>query len=199
MSGNKKREKKMNWIELYNLDILGIYVILGIVAYASAKDLKRQKRARREAELKKETAAGIRKYFKAKTLDATKRKSLQPANQKPIPNGWTTDDENQWREANIKPADRAVDTKRPKSNHLTEKGLEHDLEPKEYAHKFYGSRLMLDGYVIKGGMTNKLHTLELTKGDKLFIDGNPIIIHPNELTKLKLGLMKIQNPNYTED
>lgn len=188
-----------SWTELFNnpdvMKTVAAFAGLGVVAYASAKDLRRQK-ARSQ---KRVTAEEVRRYFKAKTLDSTKRKSLQPANQRPIPTGWTDEDEKAWLEANKQPQRLAIDTKRPKSNAIPERGLNNEIGASEFFHKFYGSRLILDGYVIKGGMTNKLHTLEVTKGDRLFIDGNPVSIHPTELDKLKVGLKRIQSPSESED
>jgi len=140
----------------------------------------------------------IRGYMATKQLDPTKRRTLQPANQRPMPQGWTPDDERKWQDTQT----HNVQVSREKSQEPGANLMETKLKAKgdgfaykqteEFYHKFFGSRLVIDDKEVKSGLTNKMHTLEITKDNKLYIDGEIFPINPTELEKMKMALRAIK-------
>lgn len=189
----------MNWNELVRSPELytwaGIVTSLLLITRQNRRDDRNRRRQNVIDNLKVKTVTSqtIRKYINSKQLDPTKRKSLQPTNQKKIPIGWTDQDEKLWQAANKTPKKSPNGPIEPLAS-IPVKDRKPDLirAAENYYHEFFGSRLMIEKHVIVGGLTNRKHTLEVTKGDKVFVDGEPIQMNPTDITKLKYWLDKIQ-------
>lgn len=97
-------------------------------------------------------------------LDSTKRKSLQPSNQNIIPAGF-------------KELYRNVDGD---VIAFLEKRM-----PIEFQHNFFGSSLIVEGYTVFSGMTNKLHIMEVDENNNVTIDGAPRAMHPDVIEKIR--------------
>ena len=102
-------------------------------------------------------------------MDETKRKSLAVGNNDIIPQGWEQ----------VSMAIAPAQTQQPKAVQPTEK-----LKG-EFSMKFFGSQLMVGDRVIKGALPKKLHLLEITTQDQVFIDGVPQTLHISDLEELK--------------
>jgi len=102
-------------------------------------------------------------------LDSTKRRSLQPANQKVIPKGWTD------------PSIEADATKRRVATVIAP--ITPPLE-QTFIHDFFGSQLVIGEMRIGGNLTRKKHRLEITH-DQLLIDNMPQVVNQGELEVIK--------------
>jgi hypothetical protein len=168
-----------------NLLDIGIAVIGGAAATAGAVWFKNKKS--KESKTKEDPSVisqvnleskQVREIFKNHgsssrikiSLDPTKRKSLSPGNSKVIPNGWEAVQELVPESAPVKPNAPVKMTEKLKG---------------EFAYKFFGSQLMLGDRILKGGLPRKLHLLEITTQDQIFIDGQPLEVHPKDIEDLK--------------
>jgi hypothetical protein len=108
----------------------------------------------------------VKKKLK-KEMDSTKLLSLQPANRAAAPGtNWTTEE---------------VETDGVKSHQWKHTPpLKGDFE-----WKFFGSQLSVGDKTIWTGLPKKMHLLEITRDDIVYLDGTPKQIHPGELESLK--------------
>lgn len=100
-------------------------------------------------------------------VDETKRKSRQPMNQAIVAKGSVHIDSEKPRQPtrHVRPT--------PK------------LEG-EFSHKFFGSQLIIHNRVIAGSLPRKMHLLEITSQDQVFIDGHPqTALHVSDIEALK--------------
>lgn len=100
-------------------------------------------------------------------MDETKRKSLAVGNRHLVPAGWE----------NVVTATSSGDP--------TPKTVMVEKLKGEFAHKFYGSQLMIGDRIVVGSLPKKLHTLEITDQDQVFIDGVPQLLHVSDIEDLK--------------
>jgi len=122
-----------------------------------------------EADQLKKVLAGSQS-FRVK-LDETKRKSLQPQNQNSLPAGWSIEKDNHGESQ----------FKMPK---VSIKG--------DFQHKFYGSQFTVGSKTILTNLPRKMHLLEVTSQDIVYVDGVPTQVHPNDLELLKHTIADIQ-------
>ena len=108
----------------------------------------------------------VKKKMDQNRMDRTKLNSLQPANRDRSPIGWTSE------EVEIDGAKVHQWKSTPK--------LTGDFE-----WKFYGSQLSVGEKMIWQGLPKKMHLLEITAQDQVYLDGTPKQIHPGELESLK--------------
>lgn len=117
----------------------------------------------------------------SKGPDDTKRKSLQPAKQKPIPKGYKLVTSTE---------DAKGATEISEGTFVTS----HAPAPKrDYSYKFFGSQLLVGHKTILTGLGKSLHHLEITPQDMAFIDGKNIHLHPNDMEDIKAAVLKSQN------
>lgn len=95
-------------------------------------------------------------------LDETKRKSLQPSNHDKPPLGY-----------------KAVYDE--EGNTTFERSY-----PTAFVYKFFGSALIIDGNVVVGGMTPKMHSVEVNGEGQVMIDGEFKQIHPDVVEKIRI-------------
>jgi hypothetical protein len=105
------------------------------------------------------------------TLDSTKRKSLQPGNSKIVPCGWET-----------------IESKQP--------NVVVDIIPTlrgAVQYKFYGSALCMKDKVLVSGLSKKMHKLEITDKDEMYIDNEIYTkIHIDDIRTLKRFIFEVQ-------
>lgn len=108
----------------------------------------------------------VKKKMKPKE-DNTKLLSLQPANRAMVPgSNWTAEE---------------VEIDGAKT---------HQWKPTpplkgDFQWKFYGSQLSVGDKLVFSGLPKKLHLLEITPQDQVYLNGTPMQIHPGELESLK--------------
>jgi len=59
-------------------------------------------------------------------------------------------------------------------------------------HEFYGSQLIVDKTKVVFGLSQKIHTLELTPSNQVFIDNNPYKFNPTDVQRIRTELIKSQ-------
>jgi len=104
------------------------------------------------------------------TLDSTKRKTLQPGNEKIVPMGWET-----------------IEAKQP--------DVLVDIIPTARGavqYKFYGSALCLKDKVLVSGLLKKMHKLEITAKDEMYIDNETHTLHIDDIKMLKRYIFEVQ-------
>lgn len=108
---------------------------------------------------------------KRHTLDSTKRKSLQPGNSKIVPCGWET-----------------IESKQP--------NVVVDIIPTvrgAVQYKFYGSALCMKNKVLVPGLSKKMHKLEITDKDEMYIDNEECKkVHIDDIRTLKRFILEAQ-------
>jgi hypothetical protein len=108
---------------------------------------------------------------KVRVFDETKHRNRMPGNQKVVPQGFkTVFIEEATTDSNVSPRLSQVSTEKLKG---------------EFAHKFFGSQLMIGDRILVPGLPKKLHLLEITLQDQVFIDGVPQMINVGDLEELK--------------
>lgn len=128
--------------------------------------IKRPKKAAKPVEPDPKYVNTVKKKTQEKKMDATKLLSLQPANRSRAPTGWTPEE---------------VETDGVKTHQWKQ-------TPKltgDFEWKFYGSQLSVGDKTIWSGLPKKMHLLEITSQDQVYLDGTPKQIHPGELESLK--------------
>lgn len=111
---------------------------------------------------------------KIREMDSTKLKSLQPANRAKLPG-------TNWKSEEVE-----VDGV---------KQLQWKPTPPlkgEFQWKFYGSQLAIGEKIVFAGLPKKMHLLEITGKDEIYLDGEPKQIHPGELESLKRTIREAQ-------
>lgn len=111
---------------------------------------------------------------KIREMDNTKLKSLQPANRAKLPG-------TNWKSEEVE-----VDGV---------KSLQWKPTPPlkgEFQWKFYGSQLSVGDKIVFQGLPKKMHLLEITGKDEVYLDGTPKQIHPGELESLKQTIRDAQ-------
>lgn len=129
-----------------------------------------------------------------KTLDPTKRKSLSPGT-RPIPKGYRLSDQ----------FDEAIPPKKPKQDEpkLTQPGTKTPQDKLvlerikkqgglNFQHKFFGSQLIVNNIPVVRGLDCRLHKLEITNDNRLFIDNIPFDLNPHDLIRVRDELLKQQ-------
>lgn len=183
-----------------NLNVIsGGALFLGTLLY-SRLDHKRKKELKRLEAMKQKDPdhRTLREYYKrTKKLDPTKRKSLQPTNQIVMPAGWTDEDEKQWETSKkiYEVTNPEIQETRKTVGHPVRRNEKNGIayvHPEEYFHKFFGGRLVLENQELLTGLTNKMHRLEITKDNKVYVDGTPVRLDPQTLDRLKSALDKTQ-------
>lgn len=104
------------------------------------------------------------------TLDSTKRMTLQPGNKGIVPVGWES--------IESKKGDILVDIV------PTPKGIA--------LYKFYGSALCMRDKVLIHGLNKKMHKLEITENNDLYIDNEVYKIHIDDIKMLKRYIQEAQ-------
>jgi hypothetical protein len=183
---------------LKTIDTSTIYAIgafIGVMLYSRLDHIKKTETKRVEGlRQKNPDHRTLSEYYKrTKKLDPTKRKSLQPSNQVQMPTGWNDEDEIRWKKE--KAAHEQVQAPKSEPSSTTvghprrqkKNGVEF-VHPDEYFHKFFGGRLVMDGHELLTGLSNGLHKLEITKDNKIYVDGKPLTINPTTLERLKEAL-----------
>lgn len=102
-------------------------------------------------------------------MDPTKRRSLQPNNQPPMPPP----------SVEVKPKPLEVEPRKTQTAMPFTPNLSASFE-----HRFYGSSLTIGEIRIGGGLSKGLHTLEITK-DQLLIDSVPQNVNQGDLERIK--------------
>jgi hypothetical protein len=136
-----------------------------------------------------------------KTLDNSKRKSLQPGPRKPPP-GFADIDLDAIVEREAKIAKQATTATKSNPKHRvyqpgtreTEDRIIRDrLKDSAMYHKFFGSQLIVGDITVIRNLNNQLHKLEITAGGQLYIDNQPHVINPDDLMRVKQELGKQQH------
>lgn len=160
------------------LGLVVVVVVVGIISWWIGK----KSEERKEFKVFKTEASTVRKYSRAKTLDPTKRKSLSPQNRTKMPEGWDDEAEKKWQKANFKVQTKAS----PKPLQPVK------VKTNDYFHKFYGSQFSVDGIVLIGGLSKKMHKLEITTANQLYLDGSARAMNPTEVERIKQALDRVQ-------
>lgn len=113
-------------------------------------------------------------------MDATKRKSLRPSNREKIPDGWE------------EVAEKFITKPLPQNRSELSKKEAEVVKDDSFMHKFYGSQLVIGDLLVGTNLPVKLHTLEITKDNKVFIDNNPYAINHHDVGQMKVILKKLQ-------
>lgn len=109
-------------------------------------------------------------------FDPTKHNSLQPANRKPLSASFQ-----QVAEGN--------------GEFKTEAGSFNKNMPKgDYTYRFFGSQLSLGENVLISGLQRKLHQLEITRDDQVYIGGVEYKINPSDVEHLKRVIASAEKP-----
>lgn len=95
-------------------------------------------------------------------LDETKRKSLQPSNHHKAPLGY-----------------KAINDE--DGNTVFERSY-----PVAFIYKFFGSALIIDGNQVVGGLSPRVHTLEVNAEGQITIDNEIKQIHPDIVEKIRI-------------
>lgn len=168
-------EQYARYIAIAILVIFPILVALSGVLYWQLRKKKKRldeihstRRIKAEdIRIKKKEIAPRRRH----TLDSTKRKSLQPGNKNLIPQGW-----------------ESIEAKQPASVLI-------DIVPTPKGavqYKFFGSALCMQDKVLLQGLDKKLHKLEITDENILYVDNEERKIHIDDIKMLKRYILEVQ-------
>jgi uncharacterized protein YneF (UPF0154 family) len=107
-------------------------------------------------------------------FDPTKHNSLQPANRKPIAPVYQQVNEG---DGEFKIESASFAKQMPKG---------------DYTYRFFGSQLSLGENVLISGLQRRMHQLEITKDDQVYIGGVEYKINPSEVEQLKRVIAKAE-------
>jgi hypothetical protein len=141
-------------------------------------DLLAQKNSQLEASLNqmiyKKPGRRAEPSRKPGEFDPTKHNSLQPANRKPLPVEFQQ----------VKEGDGEFKIESASFAKQMPKG--------DYTYRFFGSQLSLGENVLISGLQRKMHQLEITKDDQVYIGGVEYRINPSDVEQLKRVIAKAE-------